>query len=241
MIHIPKWMTELLDNAFSAKLKDFEIIATDWIGRDIRSVIFHGDLDWLKLSPGMSIAVKVGPRAFRNYTPSFIDEEEQIFQIMAHTHGGGPGASCFANIQEGQSLPMSMARGMPVVEAADHHYLFGDESALGLACWLEWHFKSLGKHFFALLHLDEAHLGLPELLGLSSYELVERSEMDSFSYLPPYSIFQKEKEAFLQQAHFVLAGNGLHIQQIKKELVAMGIDKKNIQQSPFWVPGKSGL
>lgn len=241
MPNVPKWMADLMEKALSSKMPVFEVVATDWVSPEIRSIIFKGNLSGLNLKPGYAVAIRVSPNAFRNYTPSFIDEQENIFQILAHIHGNGPGARFFENLAPGQQIPVSMARGRQVAESAANYYMFGDESTLGLACVLQSHFQSLGKRFYSLLHLSKDQDGLPEALGLSSYELVQRAETDNSLHVPGFTIFDTSAIKNWAQAQFILAGNGLHIQRIKKELIALGITRRQIHAEPYWVPGKIGL
>jgi len=241
MPNVPKWMADLMETALSSKMPVFEVVATDWVSPGIRSIIFQGNLAALNLRPGYAVAIRVSPTAFRNYTPSFIDEAENIFQILAHIHGNGPGALFFENLKPGQQIPVSMARGRKVAESASNYFLFGDESTLGLACVLQAHFQSLGKRFYSLLHLDKDQDDLPEVLGLGSYELVQKTDLDQGLHVPGFTILDSSAIRTWAQAQFILAGNGLHIQRIKKELIALGISRRQIHAEPYWVPGKVGL
>lgn len=241
MPNVPKWMADLLETALSSKMPVFEVVATDWVSPDVRSIIFKGNLSGLNLRPGYAVSIRVSANAFRNYTPSFIDEQEDIFQILAHIHGNGPGAHFFENLKPGQQIPVSMARGRKVAESAANYFLYGDESTLGLACALQTHFQSLGKRFYALLHLGKDQDDLPDALGLASYELVQRADKDISVHVPGFTIFDSSAIKNWAQAQFILAGNGLHIQRIKKELIGLGVHRKQIHAEPYWVPGKTGL
>ena len=245
MPNLPKWMADLMETALGSKMPVFEVVGADWISPDIRSVVFKGDLQKLKLVPGYAVAFRVSPTAFRNYTPAFIDPQENIFQILAHIHGKGPGARFFAGLSLGQQVPVSMARGRRIQEAAAQYFLFGDESTVGLACILQAHFQQLGKHFSTLLHLGQGQSELPAALGLGSYELVQREvDYDSHATMtstPGFTILDATVLPKWVDAQFILAGNGLYIQRIKKELLGLGIDRRRIHAEPFWVPGKSGL
>ena len=95
MPNLPKWMADLLEAALGSKMPVFEVVAADWVSPSVRSLVFKGHLAKLNLQPGYAVAIRVSPNAFRNYTPSFIDEEENIFQILVHIHGNGPGARFF--------------------------------------------------------------------------------------------------------------------------------------------------
>lgn len=241
MPNVPKWMADLLETALSSKMPVFEVVATDWVSPEIRSVIFKGNITGLRLQPGYAVAIRVSSNAFRNYTPSFIDEQEGIFQILAHIHGDGPGARFFLDLQPGRQIPVSMARGKRVAGSAAQYFLYGDESTLGLACALQAHFQSLGKRFYALLHLGQERDGLPESLGLSRYELVQRTDVEDTIHVPGFTIFDSTAIKNWAQAQFILAGNGLHIQRIKKELISLGIHPRQIHLEAYWVPGKVGL
>jgi|GEM_PF-756235 len=245
MPNVPKWMADLMETALSSKMPVFEVVGADWISPEIRSVVFKGDLQKLKLMPGYAVSFRVSPTAFRNYTPAFIDPQENIFQILAHIHGKGPGARFFADLSLGQQIPVSMARGRKIQEAAAQYFLFGDESTVGLACILQAHFQQLGKHFSTLLHLGQSQNDLPAALGLGSYELVQReAESDNKSSMvsaPGFTILDAAVMPKWDDAQFILAGNGLYIQRIKKELLGLGIDRRRIHAEPYWVPGKTGL
>ena len=241
MPNVPKWMADVLEVTFFSKMPVFDIVATHWVAKDMRSVIFKGPLPRLNLKPGLAVSIRVSATAFRNYTPSFIDEEENIFQILAHIHGKGPGARFFENVQAGSRVAVSMAKGRHFTDAAPQYLLFGDESSLGLACALQMHFQSMGKRFYALLHLGKDQESLPDRLGLGSYELVERSSAAPVMHVPAFSIFDNRVIKDWAHAHFILAGNGLDIQKIKKELTVLGIKRRQIHTEPYWVPGKVGL
>lgn len=241
MPNVPKWMADLMETALGSKMPVFEVVGADWINEQIRSVVFKGNLEKLNLKPGYAIAFRVSQNAFRNYTPSYIDAEENIFQILAHIHGNGPGARFFADLKLGQQIPVSMARGRKVTESASNYYLFGDESTLGLACILQEHFQAMGKHFSTLLHLGQHHQEMPACLGLTSYEMVQRSDNEPNIYVPGFTIFDSQSISRWAHAQFILAGNGLYIQKIKKELLRLGIERRQIHAEPYWVPGKVGL
>lgn len=245
MPNVPKWMADLMETALGSKMPVFEVVATDWVSPTVRSIIFKGNLAALNLRPGYAVAIRVCSNAFRNYTPSFIDPEENIFQILAHIHGIGPGAHFFLNLQPGQKVPVSMARGKQLIETAANYCFFGDESTLGLACALQYHFQSLGKRFYSLLHLEKDQDDLPQALGLGAYELVQRTgtgtDIDASVHIPGFTIFDNITIKNWAQAQFILAGNGLHIQRIKKELLALGINRRQIHAQAYWLPGKVGL
>ena len=241
MIRIPKWMSVLFDNAFNLNISTFEVAHTHWITSGIRSIIFHGDLRALDLSIGRSVSIKLGPRSVKVFTPAFVDYEEQIFQVITHIKTGDPDYYLFEQIQTRQQLAVSMTRSQLQLNPASHYFLLGDQSALGLACRLDAHFRSLSKGFHALLHLQEAHRNLPELLGLLNYELVERSEVDSFGYLPPFSIFQTTQNNLLQDAQFILAGSDLDIQAFRGQLAVLGVAAQNIVMVPYCQAKKLGI
>jgi len=241
MPDVPKWMADLMEVALGSKMPLFEVVGTDWINQEIRSVVFKGDLQKLNLKPGFAVAFRVSHNSFRNYTPSFIDATENIFQILVHIHGKGPGARFFADLKLGQQVPVSMARGRKVSENASHYFLIGDESTLGLACILQEHFRTMGKHFSTLLHLGQHQSDMPASLGLSSYELIQRLDDQPNMFVPGFTIFDGQCMDRWPQAQFILAGNGLLIQQIKKELRRLGVDRRQIHAEAYWVPGKTGL
>ena len=234
-----------METALGSKMPVFEVVGADWISPGIRSVVFKGDLQKLNVLPGYAVSFRVSPTAFRNYTPAFIDAEENIFQILAHIHGNGPGARFFAGLTLGQQVPVSMARGRKIQEAAAQYFLFGDESTVGLACILQSHFQQLGKQFSTLLHLGQDQRELPAALGLGSYELVQRElaydSQTTFVSVPGFTILDAAVLPKWMDAQFILAGNGLYIQKIKKELMGLGIDRRRIHAEPYWVPGKAGL
>lgn len=241
MPNVPKWMADLMEAALGSKMPVFDVVGADWINHQVRSIVFKGDLEKLKLKPGYAVAFRVSANAFRNYTPSYIDETENIFQILVHIHGQGPGAQFFAKLKLGQKIAVSMARGRQVSSAASNYFLFGDESTLGLACILQTHLQAMGKHFSTLLHLGQHQQDMPASLGLTRYELVQRPNNDTSIYVPGFTIFDPQAISRWAQAQFILAGNGLYIQKIKKELLRLGIDRKQIHAQPYWVPGKVGL
>lgn len=239
MPNVPKWMADIMVTALRAKMPSFKVVDVCNITPHIKSILFKGNVDKLNFEPGYAVALRVSPTAFRHYTPSYVDYKEGIFQILAHIHGDAPGANYLDSIQVGETLQVANPTGVKMYHPPiDHYVFFGDETALGLATMLQYHFRANQNSFHFLLELDKQHLQLPKDLGLSNYDLLDKDPLngqDAAFEIP--SITPKTRTP----TRFILSGNARSIQRLRKQLKAQQVSTKHIFTTPYWAPGKSGL
>lgn len=242
MPNVPKWMADIMVSALRSKMPSFRVADVCNISPNIKSILLEGNLDNLNFEPGYAIAIRVSPTAFRHYTPSFVDYKEGVFQVLAHIHGNGPGAAYLDTLQPGATLQIANPTGKRVYHPdVDHYVFFGDETALGLATMLQYHFREHRNNFHFLLELENQHFQLPKDLGLSNYDILNKGKLMEPDDITGIPALTHKNQSPWSTARYILAGNARSIQRMRKQLKHQKVPSRQIITQAYWAHGKSGL
>ncbi len=232
---IPKWIGDLLEKSIGPNLTVLEIVK---VTPSIKKIRFQGDISKMKFIPGGASVTRVSETEYRNYTIADYNIEKGIVEIIFHIHGNGIGSQYFDSLKIGDSALISEPRGRnqynPEVK---QHFIFGDETSLGLACSLFPILKQNQHQFQFYFELNEENINAPQILGLENYLV-----------FPKDGSFRNEKEIHelpvfnttdWLSANFILTGNAQSLQTFKKVLKQKITGK--IYSQWYWLEGKKGL
>lgn len=239
MFNNSKWIQQAFDGIMGSFMRTFIVLETRYLSSQIKVIRCKGDLTGYSDQVGHAVAILVAPMQYRNYTPSFIDIENGVLDIVCHIHGNGPGSDFFYNISAGDVIQMSNPRGFKYYNSEVlQQVFFGDETSLGTALSMHTAMQNKQHQFQFIFELEEDNKEVPQELGLENtlvftqkdifYDVEKLKELDLF----------KSKE--WKSANYVLTGNVQAIQTIRKLLKVQKAGEK-IFTKGYWLQGKKAL
>jgi NADPH-dependent ferric siderophore reductase len=241
MPRVPKWVADAMESVFSGQVRKVTVSEITYLNPYLTKVTFKGSFTSVKFMLGQAIAIRVNETNFRNYTPSYWNSEEGIFQVIFHLHGKGPGSNYISNLQLDDILTIALPRGFDVYrEEHKYHFFFGDETTIGLFESLQYSIEENGQEYIGILELNKDTLSA-KIHTNSGLELVTTSiekAQNAISFLEklPDRVWELWKDGA-----FYLMGNGHSIQRFRNALKIKGVRSRNIKTQPYWVEGKFGL
>lgn len=241
MPKVPKWVADVLENVFSGFNRKVIVAEINHLHPFIKTIKFRGDLSGVNFKPGQAISIRVNETNFRNYTPSFWDSENGVFEVIFHLHGNGPGSSYIDGLELDDLVNIVLPRGLDLYKKEyEYHFFFGDETTIGLFKSLKQVIEENGQNYIGILELNEdtMHYELKTRYGLDIVSSSINKAQNAISFLQnlPDRVWK-----LWQNGSFYLMGNGRSIQNFRKALKEKGVNSRNIRTQPYWVEGKIGL
>lgn len=238
MPSLPKWLADGLEKTFASMMHPVTVSQVEAVDQDLRRVTFAGDLSACRYQPGNVIEFRVSERDMRHYTPSRFDAEKGQCEVLFFLHGTAVGTQWVKSLQPGQEFKLMGPGGhLAYQPEARRHLIFGDESALGLACALERAMVTAGQQVSCLFELDAAHAHWPELLGLPATVVPKSSAEPAEASLAALDTMLTQPADLA----FYLSGRAQSIQRVLRLLRHKGVGRRQIQTEPYWADGKKGL
>ena len=242
MPRIPKWLGDTIETVFSRMITPADVTSVECIFPELKKVVMKGDFLKTNFIPGSVVEFRVTATEFRHYTVSDFDKEGQTCEMLVYLHGRGVGSKWAQNLKVGDRLGlMGPTNRMKYKSGYKEHFIFGDETSLGLMQFMSNQAEHSRHKYFCLAELDASNYRWPDALGISA--TVVDKEYDPAARFAVEFITGKP-EAFWEQwkdSAFYLTGRAKSIQAVRKALVAKGIAMKNVFTEPYWAEGKRGL
>jgi NADPH-dependent ferric siderophore reductase len=241
MPRVPKWVADAMESVFSNQVKKVVVSEITYMNPYLRKITFKGSFSSVKFKLGQAIAVRVNETNFRNYTPSYWNSEDGVFQVIFHLHGNGPGSNYISNLHLNDIVTVALPRGFDVYrEEHKYHFFFGDETTIGLFESLQSSIEAHGQEYIGILELNKDTLS-SRIHTNSGLEVVMSSidkAQNAISFLEklPDRVWELWKNGA-----FYLMGNGQSIQRFRNALKSKGVNTTNIKTQAYWVEGKLGL
>jgi NADPH-dependent ferric siderophore reductase len=245
MPSVPKWLGDTVETVFSSQIHPVTVSEITYLGEKLKHVRFQGDLTGTDFLPGQVVQLRVSDTEYRHYTPSYFDRERGICEVLFYLHGKGPGSKWADNLKKGQVIKLRGPGGrLRYNVAAKYHFMFGDETSIGLFQCIKEAVNRNGQEYLCILELENEFANWPDFANLSA-EVVSKtchapgSEAISilYSVSTPESVFWD----VWKDATFYLAGRAKSVQSFRKELRKRGISGKQIRTEPYWEEGKRGM
>lgn len=232
---IPKWIGDLLESATGPRLT---VTETTYITPAIKKICFQGNISKMVFIIGGASVIRVSDTDYRNYTIAHHNAEKGVLDILFHIHGNGIGSRYIDGLKTGDELNVSIPRGHAVYERkAKRHFIFGDETALGLACSMLPQLQQNGHSFQFYFELDEENKEAPRILQIENHNVFPKNgSFCNEKWIAELPLFQT---AGWTEANFVLAGNAKSVQAFRKFLKKHTARK--IYAQGYWLEGKKGL
>ncbi|MGI9652089.1 siderophore-interacting protein [Chryseobacterium sp. RLHN22] len=228
-------MIALFGNKLSPNVTVIEIT---FLSLQIKKIRFQGDISEWDFSIGYASVIRVSETEFRNYTVSYHNKENGVFDIIFHIHGNGVGSKFIESLKVSDELFISPPRGKKLYEQNEQRqFFFGDETSLGVAFAILPLLKKNNHQFQFYFELDEENKSVPELLELENYTVfAKNNSFRNEKWLNTLPLFQTQE---WNKSNFALVGNAKSVQIFRKVLK----DKKqgNIYSQGYWLEGKKGL
>ncbi|MEM9258732.1 MAG: siderophore-interacting protein, partial [Bacteroidota bacterium] len=235
MPHLPKWVADGVETLMSSQFHPVLVSEIEYLTDELKRVRFVGDLSHTSFTPGQVIEFRVNDNAFRHYTPSFYDRQAGICEVLFYLHGRGPGSHWAANLLPGDAAKLMGPGGkLRFRQEATAHYVFGDESSLGLATHLHRAAWAHGQPFSCLMELTAGNEDWPDLVELPA-RVVSASSPVSQLTLEQLGWFTPNPHG---NSAYYLTGKASSVRVMRKRLVDQGIPKNRIQTQIYWAEGK---
>lgn len=233
----PKWLFDVVER-LSAKLPPVEVTDTELLSPFVKKIRFKGDFASLDFQEGYCIDFRVTDTDVRRYSPSLLDRENGVLELIVHLHGDGPGRRFMDALKAGEQVNLVQPRGHKYYDKMVAKYvIFGDETSLALACSFNEAFKENPNEYYFLFELDDENKNVPNRLGLTNYTVFPKiglfQDANWITELP-----QLQSTHWLG-AHFILTGDVLSVQAFRKVLKGFATGKVHAQG--YWLKGKKGL
>lgn len=233
----PKWLFDVVERLMP-KLPSLQVSHVEPLSPSVKRIHFAGDVSLLDFREGYYMDFRVTDTDVRRYSPSFIDAETGMLELVVHLHGDGPGRRFMDALKPGDTVDIAQPRGHKHYDdSAEKYVFFGDETSLAAA----WSFyKSLKKNrqqFRFYFELDDENKGIPQQLGLENCVVLRKDG----SCADPKRIgaLAVVQDAEWHDAVFVLTGNVKSVQAFRK--VLKGVAKAKVHAQGYWLEGKKGL
>lgn len=222
--------------------KAARVAAVADVAEEFRLVTLAGPaLAKVEWSPGQKVQLMLGGWVQRTYTPLSWDTEAGAMQLLAYTHGDGPGAAWARGLEEGDVCAVFGPRGSLDLNALTRPaLLFGDETSFGLAHALRFTPASAqGVHLVLEVTSRAASAAALDAIGVAGAHLVERRPEDvHLGEVQEYTAHLLQTRAVEAG---VLSGKATSIQRMNKQLRQLGLARSRLQTKAYWAPGKTGL
>lgn len=232
---IPKWMSGLFEGSL---LPNMKVLNISLISPHIKKIRFQGDISKMTFQIGYASVLRVSETEFRNYTVAYHNIHEGILDIIFHIHGNGVGSQLINALKTGDKLYIGPSRGIKQYNPnIKKHFIFGDETSLGLACSFQSVLKKNDHQFQFYFELDEENKGAPQLLGLENCAVFPKNgSFRNEKWISNLPVFQSLE---WHSAGFALTGNVKSVQAFRN--VLKNKTKGKISSQGYWLEGKKGL
>lgn len=239
MPKIAKWILDSMESTMPSKFPVMEVVEIEDISTTVVKMRFKGNLKGLNFQIGYALPIRVTETEYRNYTASYADEENGILEIIFHLHGTAVGCNLIKELKIGDKIRIGMPRGPKWYDKSVKKYLiFGDETALSLACAFNEKLEANQHKYEYYFELDKQNEEAPKRMGLKNYTVFTKANsFKNENWISQLPIFQKENW-FLN--HIVLVGNVKSIQTFRKVIKQHNSNVKILLKG-YWTEGKNGL
>lgn len=211
------------------------VTAVEDLSPGLRRVVFTGDaLRGRRWTPGQEVEFRVADREFRHYTPTVVDPDAGVVEVLFADHGDGPGAAWARALAPGDDVGVMGPAGGIRGRITDRRLLLGDASTLGLfACFAAFgHGAVLGAVEVPAGDVEAAAALVPDLHVLPA-------AADPGVALHEWTISHYVADPRRDQAYLV--GHAQTIQALRTQLRAQGMPRAAITTKPYWATGRTGL
>lgn len=226
-------MNDAVETLLASKFLEVKVVAISYPAPAVKKVRFEGYCEAMHYYIGYAVAFRVNALDYRNYTPVMVDDD--TFDIVFHLHGKGPGSLFASRLEVGQAIRMLMPRGRKMFRPAAAHFVFGDETSLGLFQAIRQEAGIRQQAFAGLLELDGDNRDAAAMLQLP-YIAKENPAAMAAALDTHFA-----KGAVAGESMYYLTSNARSIQACRKLLRERGVDNGRILTQPYWVEGKRGL
>ncbi|MFC0186364.1 NADPH-dependent ferric siderophore reductase, contains FAD-binding and SIP domains [Pseudarcicella hirudinis] len=238
MSKVPKWVGDTIEIVFRNQIHPVEVSAVEYLSDKLKKVVFKGNLGENPFTPGQVVKFRISDTEYRHYTPVKYDINQGICEVLFYLHGKGIGSIWAENLKIGDFSKILGPGGfLKYKEESKYHFLWGDETSLGLFKCLKESILQNQQEYLCLLELEKEHHNWVSLSGLTA-DVIDKSEEDLQTYL---NDFNEKCWKNWQNATFYLSGRAGSIQSFRKMLRKKGVKSQNIQTEPYWANGKHGL
>ncbi|MCD0490507.1 siderophore-interacting protein [Pedobacter sp. MC2016-14] len=242
MPRAPKWVGDALINILGSKYPIVKVNAVQSLHKELKNIVFEGDFEKMPFEISHAVAFRVSDRDFRNYTISGLDREKGQCEILFHIHGKGPGSDFINRLKVGDSLKMVPPRGKKFYQPeSPSHFFFGDETTLGLFQSMAIEIDKRGQYYSGILELQKETIDIHESLGLDMIKIRRDNREPGGNTVECLEDLKGMAPDQFDNGVFYLSGNANAIQLIRKALLTMGINSKNIKTQAYWAEGRIGL
>lgn len=245
MPSIPKWMANAMEALFSGSYLPVKISEVEMLTKKFKLVRFEGELQKSKkqFTAGNIIEFRVDDTQFRHYTPSYFNAEKGICDVIFYLHNKGIGSKWAENLQIGDEIKLIGPGGKTKYNTeAKTHFIFGDETSIGLMNCLSKKAEEKHKKYFCLAELDENNQDIIEKLDCNIVFCKKSTSEKALFAIEKAKEFILNYNGNSNEIAFYLTGNAKSIANMRKVLIDLGINqKKQVQTEPYWVEGKKGL
>lgn len=218
------------------------VTEVQYLNEQLKKVRFEGDFSKTKFTPGSVVEFRVTPNDFRHYTPSCFSTAAGVCEIIFYLHGNGPGSAWAWRLQTGDTIKLLGPGGkLSYVEGFRHHFVFGDETTVGLMDCIRKEADKNGHSFFALIEVQEAHRDWVNLFSAEPLKCVMSSFEDPAVFAIRFLDKSLDWMTAIRNTCFYLTGRAKSILAMRKYLISKGADMKQIKTEPYWAEGKNGL
>jgi len=238
MPKVPKWFANCVETLLPGQFQTVTVTEVEYLADDLKRVRFEGNLAGTSCEPGQVIEFRVTATEFRHFTPFYYDRTMGVCEVLFYLHGMGPGSDWATELRPGSRCKLMGPGGrMKFRKEATAHFVFGDETSLGLASHLHKAAWAYGQPFSCLLELADDHKDWPELIELPATPLPE-----NVSNIP-WILKQMNWAPVVDKClpAYYLTGRAAGIKTIMQILKDRGVAAKQIQTFPYWSQGKRGL
>ncbi|WP_439659606.1 siderophore-interacting protein [Lentzea sp. HUAS TT2] len=184
-------------------------------------------------------AALLGPWEIRSYTPLALDPETGTAEILWYVHGGGPGSDWGASATAGTSCRVvGPRRAVSLLKPRRPLVFFGDETSFSTAIAARATpsgFQDV-RFVFEVDSVEESRAVLGRF-GLSDAVVVAREPGDDHLH----AVEREVVGAYRSAGSGLLTGKASSIQHLYRALRAAGAQGRQVNNVPYWAPGKKGL
>ena len=237
MATITERLADLAGSAFldTARITAAGRLSEHFVTLELQSPAFR-TAEW---TPGAKMQLRParGTLSLRTYTPFGWDPEQGALQLLAYTHGAGPGSEWFAQARIGDDCELLGPRKSIDLRGLRSPVLFvGDESSVGLACALR-SVAVAATHVVESAEPEELRTVLEDLgLGRTT-TVVARTD----GHEPLLDAARSGGEGFTTPFDLVVTGDATGVHAVRRDTRSWSRRPTRIQGKAYWATGRTGL
>lgn len=235
-----KWLGDLSEKFFSSYYKQTIVSEVEYYDKKLKRVRYKGEeLKNVNWQPAQEIEFRVTDTEYRHYTPMLWNKKEGYTDVLFYLHNKGPGSLWADKLEIGDKVTLIGPAGKFV--ANKNHkkvIMMGDETSLSTYYGMQELLKP-NNNVICVLEMGKERASWADKIGLKS--IILNNNTDEIGKQSEIWLKKFIQNSDAKEYIYFLSGNANTIKILRRILIKIVINSKQIFTHPYWAKGKKGL